>query len=392
MHRVMNRFLFSVGEPSGDIHGANLIRALRRQSPDATFTGLGGPLMKAAGCDLIFPLADHPIMGVSGALRAVPFLIGILRKLEEEIRRTKPSAVILIDYPGFNWHVAKLAKRLGVPVVYYVPPQIWAWATHRVRKMRKFVDHVLCSLPFEDTWFKSRGVKEAIYVGHPYFDDLKSRTLDTTFSKDQESISQAKRVVLLPGSRSAEAKLNTRLLLRTAAKIREQVPDVQIDVAAFNEKIERLVRHVSEQEKIPVNVHVGRTRELIHRADAAVSVSGSVSLELLYFDTPTVIVYHVNWFWQKIFIPIMVHTPYFTLVNLLAGRRIFPEFVGPNDNSERIAGIISLWLLDEEKRKQTTDLMKKLKRLYASPGASETAARYILDRVIDVPVEMKKAA
>lgn len=389
---MANRFLFSVGEPSGDIHGANLIRALRRQLPDATFIGLGGPLMNKAGCELIFPLADHPIMGVSGALRAIPFLFGILKNIEEEIRRERPTAVILIDYPGFNWHVAKLAKRLGVPVVYYVPPQIWAWATHRVRKMRKYVDHVLCSLPFEDTWFKSRGVKNASYVGHPFFDDLKTKRLDTTILDDAKKTDSSKRVVLLPGSRSAEAKLNTRSLLRTAGKIRKAVPGVQIDVAAFNEKIERLVHRISDEENIPVDVHVGRTRELIHLADAAVSVSGSVSLELLYFNTPSVVVYHVNWFWHKIFIPIMVHTPYVTLVNLLAGRRIFPEFVGPQDNSARIAGIVSHWLLNEEKRKQTTDLMQKLKRLYASPGASDSAARYIVERVVDQPIEIKKAA
>ncbi|MBX9656279.1 lipid-A-disaccharide synthase [bacterium] len=387
-----NRFLFSVGEPSGDIHGANLIRALRRRLPDATFTGLGGPLMKSAGCDLIFPLADHPIMGVGGALRAIPFLIGIAKQLEEEIRREKPAAVILIDYPGFNWHVAKLSKRLGVPVVYYVPPQIWAWATHRVRKMRKFVDHVLCSLPFEDTWFKSHGIEQASYVGHPFFDDLKTKTLDDRFVEEANKIAPIKRVVLLPGSRSAEARLNTRSLLRTAAKIRSAVPNVQIDVAAFNEKIEQLVHRVSKEEGIPIDVHVGKTRELIHLADAAVSVSGSVSLELLYFNTPSVVVYHVNWFWQKIFIPIMVHTPYVTLVNLLAGRRIFPEFIGPQDNSATIAGIVSHWLLNEEERKRTTDLMRKLKQLYASPGASDSAARYIVERVLDLPVEIKKAA
>jgi lipid-A-disaccharide synthase len=381
-----------VGEPSGDIHGANLIRALCRRLPDATFTGLGGPLMKSAGCDLIFPLADHPIMGVTGALRAIPFLFGILKRLEAEIRREKPAAVILIDYPGFNWHVAKLAKRLGVPVVYYVPPQIWAWATHRVRKMRKFVDHVLCTLPFEDTWFKSHGVEHASYVGHPFFDDLKTKTLDDGFLEEEIKIGSAKRVVLLPGSRSAEARLNTRSLLRTAAKIRNVIPDVQIDVAAFNEKIKRLVHRVSEEENVPVDVHVGRTRELIHLADAAVSVSGSVSLELLYFNTPSVVVYHVNWFWQKIFIPIMIHTPYVTLVNLLAGRRIFPEFIGPQDNSATIAGIVSDWLLKEEGLRQTTDLMRKLKQLYASPGASESAARYIVERVLDRSVEIKKAA
>ena len=387
------RFLFSVGEPSGDIHGANLIRSLRRLSPDATFAGLGGPLMAAAGCDLIYPLAEHPIMGVGGAIRAIPFLLGIVKKLEAEIHANRPDAVILIDYPGFNWHVAKLAKRLGVPVVYYVPPQIWAWATYRIRKMRKFVDHVLCSLPFEDTWYKTLGVPQACYVGHPYFDDLKTRTLDADFLREREASSDIKRVVLLPGSRSAEAKFNTRLLLRSAAKIREQVAGVQIDVAAFSPKIRGIVQRISAEEGIPVDMHVGRTRELIHMADAAVSVSGSVSLELLYFETPSVIVYTVNWFWKKIFIPIMFHTPYITLVNLLAGRRIFPEFIGPQDSSGKIAGIVSEWLLDEVKRNQTTGLLRKLKQLYASPGANDSAASYIMNRiVVDKPTYERKVA
>src|SRR4051812_20884622 len=166
------RYFISTGEPSGDLHAGNLVRRIRALDPSAEFAGLGGSKLAAAGCPLVHPLAEDPIMGFVGAIKAIPKLLGVLARVKEEWRKNRPDAVVVIDYPGFHWHLAKAAKKMGLPVVSFIPPQIWGWATWRITKVRKWFDLVLCSLPFEPAWYHARGVPYAEFVGHPFFDDL----------------------------------------------------------------------------------------------------------------------------------------------------------------------------------------------------------------------------
>src|SRR5438105_2819435 len=196
----------SAGEPSGDLHGASLARALRELHPEVTLAAFGGERMRAAGCDLLYPLADHAIMGLGGVVRALPAMVRLLKRMAADFDRRRPDAVVLIDYPGFHWHVAKRAKGLGVPVVSFVPPQIWAWLSHRVRKVRANFAEVLCSLPFEEGWYRQRGVA-ARYVGHPYFDELAAQRLDEGFLAEQRRRGGPV-VAILPGSRQGEIDSN----------------------------------------------------------------------------------------------------------------------------------------------------------------------------------------
>src|SRR5271156_5972342 len=163
------RIFISAGEPSGDLHGANLIQSLRQQRPDLEFIGFGGPRMEAAGARLLYPLCQLAVMWFLRVLLNATTFLKVLSQADRYFRHRRPDAVILIDYPGFHWWLARRARFHGIPVFYFVPPQLWAWAGWRVEKMRRFVDHVLCSLPFEEAWYAERGVK-ARYVGHPYFD------------------------------------------------------------------------------------------------------------------------------------------------------------------------------------------------------------------------------
>src|SRR5438874_29674 len=170
------RIFFSVGEPSGDLHGANLIRELQRRTAlDAV--GLGGPRMRDAGCDLMRDMSDLAVMGLGPVLAKLPQFFRLLAQIERHFDEQRPDAVVLIDYPGFNWHVARKAKERGIPVFYYGLPQLWAWASWRVSKVRRYVDHALCKLPFEEPWFNDRDCR-ATYVGHPYFDELSQQRLD----------------------------------------------------------------------------------------------------------------------------------------------------------------------------------------------------------------------
>src|SRR6476660_9768645 len=181
------RIFFSVGEPSGDVHGANLIRSLQAIEPSLECVGFGGDLMAAAGCDHLFPLCNHAVMGFSSVLAALPQFMGLISQADRYFRHQRPDAVVLIDYPGFNWWIARRAHYHGIPVFYFVPPQLWGWAGWRVEKVRKWVDHVLCSLPFEEQWYHDRGITGARYVGHPFFDELPRQRLDQAFLDEQRA-------------------------------------------------------------------------------------------------------------------------------------------------------------------------------------------------------------
>lgn len=383
---MSRRFFMSVGDPSGDVHAGNLISAISRQAR-AQFVGVGGANMAARGCEILYPLVDHPIMGIRRAIAAVPTMRRVLRLIEGEFDSRPPDACILIDFPGFNWQVAKLAHRRGIPVVYYIPPQLWAWATHRVKKLHRWVDHVLCTLPFEKLWYEQRGIRRVIDVGHPFFDDLQpSPVLDESARTHQQ------RVVLLPGSRPIEIQNNADLLLKTGEEIRRRVPSASLAVAAFDGELARCVRERADRLGIPIEIRVGQTRSLLQQASAAVAVSGSVSLELLHYEVPAAIVYSVNWFWERVFIPLMLNTPHVSLVNLLAGRRLFPEFVGAGDYVQPIAATVENWLTHDPSRSRVVESLRLLKREYARPGASQRAAEYILEQVTPSTHERRRVA
>ena len=180
------RFFISAGEPSGDLHAANLIRSLRETYPDARFTGFGGKRMEEAGAQLLYPLVDLAVMWFLNVFLNIVTFIRLVFMADRHFREDRPDAVVLVDYPGLHWWIAGRAKARGIPVFYFVPPQIWAWGGWRVRKVQKYVDQVLCSLPFEPAWYQSRGVSDAVYVGHPYFDELADRPLNSGFLAARE--------------------------------------------------------------------------------------------------------------------------------------------------------------------------------------------------------------
>src|SRR5262245_40328353 len=196
----------SAGEPSGDLHGSNLIYALRRLEPDLRCTGFGGDRMEAAGCKLLYPLCRLAVMWFAQVFANLLKFVRLARQAREHFRTERPDAVVVIDYPGFHWALMKRAHPEGIPVYYFVPPQLWAWAPWRVRKTRRWIRHVLCALPFEEDWYRKRGVP-ADHIGHPYFDELAERRLDASFlSEERAKLGTV--VGMLPGSRMQEVKRN----------------------------------------------------------------------------------------------------------------------------------------------------------------------------------------
>ncbi|CAN5688437.1 lipid-A-disaccharide synthase [soil metagenome] len=378
------RIFLSTGEPSGDLHAANLIRALRKRLPDAEFVGYGGPHMARAGAQVLYPLVDLAVMWFLRVLLNLHKFVGLVWRADRLFRDQRPDAVILIDYPGFNWHIARKAKARGIPVFYYVPPQLWAWAGWRVKKMRRDVDHVLCSLPFEPAWYQSKGVSGAVDVGHPYFDELAARTLDAGFLAEQRSGS-GPILALLPGSRTQELIRNLPTMLRAAAEVYRQRPDVRFAMACLHDRHRDLARSIiaevgAEAEALPIELHSGKTAELIRLAEVAWSVSGSVGLELMADALPTVVLYKVRRIDLLIARP-FIKARFISLVNLLADDEVMPEYLTGRDVSSELAGWALKWLNDPAERAQASSRLAALRDRVVRPGASERAADRIAEQI-----------
>ena len=389
------KIFFSVGEPSGDLHGANLIRQLQARCPNIEFVGYGGPKMAAVGCDLHTDLTALAVMWFARVLANLHTFLGLVSRADRYFRHHKPDAVVLIDYPGFNWWIARRAKAHGIPVFYYTPPQIWAWATWRAKKMRKFVDHVLCSLPFEEKWLRDRGCN-ATFVGHPFFDEVERYPLDKSFIEEHQKQS-GPLLLILPGSRNQEVANNLKWFLKTAAIVHRKLPNVRLAMGCFKPHQADIARREVQAAGLPVEICLKKTPELMSLADCAMAVSGSVSLELLYYSTPTVILYWVNsfgYFVQGFFRKVK----YITLVNLLstdelypsdmspydpsqpdAEKVLFPEYLTCEDKSEQLAAHLIEWLSDPAKRAARVAQLEALKAKVAHGGASGRAAEYILN-------------
>ncbi len=352
------QFFISAGEPSGDLHAANLIRSLRKLYPDAQFTGFGGGQMKDAGVRLLYPLVDLAVMWFLHVFLNLFTFLRLVFVADRHFRDSRPDAVVLVDYPGLHWWIARRAKARGIPVIYFVPPQIWAWAGWRIKKVKKYVDLVLCSLPFEPEWYHARGYHNAIYVGHPYFDELKDRPLDADFLADQRCRS-GELVSILPGSRTQEVLRNLPEMIQAANKMAFQRPGVRFAVACLHERHQKLAEgilaSVIEKEGrspgLEIEIHAARTPELIRLARVAWAVSGSVGLELMVEALPSVVVYKIRRFdlWVASF---FIKSRYISLVNLLADTELFPEYLTWRNVSNELVRWSLSWLDDPSARNE----------------------------------------
>lgn len=388
---------FSVGEPSGDVHGANLIRELRRRKPELRCVGLGGPRMREAGCELQFELTTLAVMGL---LKVLPLLYKfwtLYRETGRYLDREQVDAVVLIDFPGFNWWVAKAAKARGIPVYYYGAPQMWAWASWRIRKIKRLVDVALCKLPFEARWYQDRGMR-AVYVGHPFYDEIAQQQVDESFIAGLQEGPPL--VLLLPGSRDQEIQRNLQSLLRAAADTSEACPETRFALSCLHERHAEHCRQVISQQNLTgIQVYSGRTGDLMRVAAGCVACSGSVSLELMYNVVPTIIVYRISRI-TMLMTKLLVKVRYITLVNLLWTSRIekdsrqifdpdapgaeqipFPEYVTIDNSGSKCARHLIHWLQTPEALASQRQKISDLKDRVAELGASGRGAQIILDLI-----------
>ena len=386
------KIFFSVGEPSGDQHAAHLIEELLWRQPGLEVCGFGGPEMQKAGCDLHFQMTDLAVMGFSRVLPLLTKFIRLAKRAETFFKEERPDAVVLVDFPGFNWHIAKRAKAAGIPVFYYLPPQLWAWGSWRIRRMRKYVDHVLCTLPFEYEWYTDRGVK-ADYVGHPFFDEVAAKVLDEDFLETQRR-SGRRLVGILPGSRAGEIKHNWPLMLDAMWYLSAEHPDVRFLVAGYQEKYVAACRKMLEESgyELPIEFFVGKTSEIIEVADCCLMVSGSVSLEMLARQTPAAVMFRIDWL-ETVFKWLMLKAKYISLPNLMADRMVLPEWIisgAPDKALEQITGTLDNWLSHPEYLSAARADLERLCNSAIETGATARAADVILEN-LDAP-QLRRAA
>ena len=299
-------FFISAGDPSGDVHAQKLVKELSRRLPTARFVGFAGPKTAETVCDVRFDLTKYAAMMLKKALLNIPVYFKLLAQADRIFREEKPDAVILVDFPGFNFRIAQKAKAAGIPVIYFMPPQIWGWGQWRVKKMRKYVDLVLSCFEFEHEWFSNHGCR-SVFVSHPFFEESRSRTLDhsfmdnlvsewanSTLDKTNQEGSNLKSLIVLPGSRDQEVKSNLPFLLSILKEVTEKTPEVRPIFAAYKPEQAEFIRQILSERSLDYAVYAEKTPELLRVATCCLGVSGSVSIEALSLHKPLVIIYKIS--------------------------------------------------------------------------------------------------
>lgn len=370
---------FSAGEPSGDQHTARLITALSGLHPDLKFRGFGGPEMRSAGCKLDFELTQMAVMGLVEVVPKLRQFFRIADLASDAFATSTVDAVVLVDFPGFNWHIARRAQKHGIPVYYYLPPQLWAWGSWRIRKVRRYVDRVLSVLPFEHEWYQRQGI-DTTYVGHPFFDAVAAQPLDAAvLGRLEDHRRRGRRLVaVLPGSRQHEVHRNWPVMLEAIRRLAAEHRDVQFLVGAFRDSQCLWCRNAMTpgDASLPIDFFVGKTSEVIEAAECAMMVSGSVSLELMARGTPAAVIYRAG----RILYATgraLVRVPSMTLPNLIAGHTVFPELASvgsPEPAVKFLTHTVGQMLSDADYRRRLGSQLNDLRIRYALPGATARAA------------------
>ncbi len=372
------RIFLSAGEPSGDLHAANLACALMRARPGLECAALGGARLAAAGVRLIHNMdAGFSVMGIGDALRVIPAVRHVRDTALDFLDRWRPDAAVLVDYPGFNINLAKFLKRLGIKVFYYICPQVWAWAPWRIRKIGRRIDKALVVFEFEVELYRRKGI-DVEWVGHPLGDVFAGRPLDRYFLERGPLSGAAFLVALVPGSRTTEIERGFPVKAAAARLIKQARPDVTFAASVVSEEHARLVERLARREGLDCEVFADRTYEVMKMAHFALATSGTATLELAHFGTPMVVLYRTGP-GGLVLKRFLLTTPHIALVNILAGRRVVPEFVYWRDAAERIAETALSIMTDPACFQRSLEDIASVAAAVSRPGASTTAARAILE-------------
>lgn len=371
------QIMIVAGEVSGDLHGGNLVKAMRRMDPSLQFYGVGGRKLKEAGVDLIADSSDMAVVGLTEVFARLGTIMKVMRRLKTSMKDLKPDLVILIDYPDFNLSIAKSAKKNGIKVFYYIGPQVWAWRKGRIEQIKKNVDKMAVILPFEAPFYHAAGV-DATFVGHPLLDEVKTKYSREETIRRLGLQSGVTTVGMLPGSRQAEIIKHLPEMIKAAEIIEKKIQPVQFIIPLVETLDITLVSNIIRQFPVKVRVVRDAVYDVIHCTDIAMVASGTATLETALMETPMVIIYKVSapsYYIGKM----VINIDHIGLVNIIAGKTVVPELIQDDANAERIATEIIDILTNKERLFDIKSQLSEIRNKLGSPGAAERVARLAYD-------------
>jgi lipid-A-disaccharide synthase len=374
---VAEEILIVAGEASADLHAARVLEELRRLRPGLTAFGVGGPRLREAGLEALYPAEDISVMGLVEVLPRIPRILSILRGLARAAAARRPKVALLVDLPDFNLRLAKKLKALGVKVVYYISPTIWAWRRGRAFQIARVVERMLCILPFEPEAYQGTGVR-ASFVGHP-FAERPEPSPPAAYRAALGLAPGRTTVALVPGSRHSELKRLFPPMLEAAERIRAVHPDAQFVVpVAPTLSRDQLTPWLAAHATLDVTLIDGRTQEVVGASDASLVKSGTSTLEAGLMLRPLVVVYKFSWL-SYLVARLLVRLTFFSLVNLLVGRRVVPELLQGGANAEAMAAEVLAVLPEGPARQAQLDGLRLVRAALGEPGAPERVAQVVAE-------------
>ena len=366
-YQVSKKLMISAGEASGELYGALLGREIKKLWPDAEIFGIGGPRMEKEGISLIAPISQ--VVGILEAIRHIGEVRDTLKKATETIISRKPDILVLIDYPDFNLLLAEKAKAAGVPVLYYVSPQVWAWRRGRVKKIARLADRMAVLFPFEVDYYKDTGLP-CEFVGHPVAETINFRQTKKE-AKINLGLDPDKRVItLLPGSRPNEIRRHQKILKEVAEKVHHEFSGIQIVIPLTSES------HLTESFPAYVKIIRGRTTEAVKCSEVSAAASGTATLEIALLGTPMVVFYKVSPLTYHLIKP-LVTIKFVSLVNILSGKEIVKEMLQKDAHPDKIFSEIKKILTDAHYRDSMIFSLKKIGDIFEGKSPSVRVARIV---------------
>ncbi|NTV29101.1 MAG: lipid-A-disaccharide synthase [Candidatus Omnitrophica bacterium] len=382
MERIYPKIMLVCGEESGDMRAAALVNAIKAEIPGASFSGIGGERCRQAGVDLIADISHLSVIGFTEVIRHYDRIKRVFDLAVNHARREHPDAVILVDYPGFNLRLAKQLKPLGIRIIYYVSPQVWAWKASRVKLIKKIVDRMIVLFPFEKDFYARYGY-EADFVGHPLVDEVRADISAAQF-RQKIGFEEKDRIIgLLPGSREREIARHLPAMLKAAELIRQEKPKTQflllrsknLPDATFSLYLQSWKNTPDSRLVVTDNYY-----NALNACDACIVSSGTATLETALMEKPMVVVYRTSWPTYSI-AKLVIKIPYIALANIVAGKKVADELLQQNASPDKIAAAMLPFLRDQERLKTAARELRAVRAKLGATGASQRAAKVVISEL-----------